>query len=75
MPLEWTKIPPIREGWYWFRERAGAEPQVVRLVITEGGGTVLVFGLNAPLYVVLKRYPACQWAGPIELPREPGGLR
>lgn len=63
----WSKVPPDREGWYWARWRApggGYLPPSPDEVRPFDGHLCLAGGKRVGLQ-------PCEWAGPIEEPREP----
>lgn len=71
----WTTDMPTREGYYWMRGSKRDEVTVVKVRIDHSEPTlpfVVQAGHPADTGVqYLRDYRGCQWAGPIDPPREP----
>ena len=69
----WTNEMPEIEGFYWVRDRKGADIEVVRVRIdySEPSTPFVVQSGDPAVQGVqyLSDYSGCQWAGPIEQPQ------
>lgn len=69
----WTNDPPVRPGFYWYREtRDRHEPTVLEIAVEEFGGNVDLFIREGPgrdQVNFIENYDG-EWAGPIPLPVE-----
>lgn len=74
--LVWTSEPPTVPGWYWYR--ASPDKEVVMADVQPFNGELAAemkpaapkFMFDSVSYY-RKKFPGCQWAGPIPLPQEP----
>lgn len=72
--LRWKKEKPTAPGWYWYRNDAYDEPQIVELLIVHGrrcvsfSGSDITHWIDDPGFPLAERLMAGEWAGPIPLP-------
>lgn len=63
--LQWTKEPPKKPGWYWWREKKGNRPRIVD--VGQGAGMDLAF---TPKGLCKVNELDGEWAGPVRAPVE-----
>lgn len=68
--LNWTKEPPTKEGWYWFKDDMDY-PYVVQVAefAMEGNDLMVAFTETEEIYPLTK-FSGAYWAGPITTPKE-----
>lgn len=66
--MQWTRNIPTEPGWYWYRRRHGANPEVWCVTMVKiyrnWAGQIIVSGWGSPSSM------SGEWAGPLEPPTE-----
>lgn len=68
-PLQWTREPPTKPGWYWRRHPMGATWAVFCDEVYQHRGQLCRMG-----DIDVTASPDCEWAGPIPEPRDPASF-